>query len=52
MITIILEDGIHKYEINGNMVQFFELMGNRWVSFEAPECWSEELIRELIEENK
>lgn len=44
-----IQKGIHKYEIEGNTVRFFEKMGNRWVEIGPSEEWSEELIRELIE---
>lgn len=42
----VIIDSIHKYEINGNMVSFYELMGNRWVMLGTPERWSDELIYE------
>ena len=42
--TIILND-IHKVEIKNNMVQYFELMGRRWVALGSPEKWSDDLIK-------
>ena len=39
-------DEYTKVEINGNMVQYFELMGNRWVGLGQAERWSDELIAE------
>lgn len=38
---------IHKYEIENNMVSFYELMGGRWVRLGAPELWDDEEIAEL-----
>lgn len=35
-----------KVEINGNEIQFFELMGAKWVALGDAEIWSEELIKE------
>lgn len=40
-------DEIHRYTINGNRVQFFELMGDRWVALGDPETWDASLIDEL-----
>lgn len=45
MRTVIIDE-ITKVEINGNMVQYFELMGNRWVALGSAERWSDELIAE------
>lgn len=39
-----------KVEIEGNMVQYFELMGNRWVAYGPAERWSTELIKEEFKE--
>lgn len=46
----IMVDEYTKFEINGNTVQMFEQMGNRWVTFGPAENWSDELIEELREE--
>lgn len=46
MRTIIINE-YTKVEISkDNMVQFFELMGNRWIALGNAEMWSEELINE------
>ena len=47
---IVTVDEGHKYEITGNRVQFFELMGGRWSPLSDAEIWSEELIEELRNE--
>ncbi len=49
-MTIMLND-YQKWEINGNMVNFFELLGGNWVALEPAECWSDELIQDLIDGN-
>lgn len=46
--TVILSE-IHKVEIKNNMVQYFELMGDRWVALGPAERWAEEYIREEFE---
>lgn len=45
MRTVIINE-ITKVEINENMVQYFEMMGNRWVALGPAERWSDELIAE------
>lgn len=40
-------DENHRYTINGDRVQLFELMGNRWVALGEPETWDAALIDEL-----
>lgn len=47
---IVTVDEAHKYEITGNRVQFFELMGGRWSPLSDSETWSDELIEELRNE--
>lgn len=44
---IIQTDEIHRYTINGDRVQLFELMGDRWVALGEPETWDAALIDEL-----
>lgn len=45
--TIMCDDNIHKWVItNEEIVEFFELMGDRWVRLGNPENWSKELIDE------
>ena len=45
--TIMCDDNIHKWVItNEENVEFFELMGDRWVRLGNPENWSKELIDE------
>lgn len=47
MARTIMIDEFTKVEItDNNMVQYFELMGSRWVSLGEPEKWSDELIAE------
>lgn len=46
MKTILINE-CHKYEINGDEVQFFEKMGERWVPLGNAEKWSDELIADL-----
>lgn len=40
-------DENHRYTINGDRVQLFELMGDRWVALGDPETWDAALIDEL-----
>ena len=47
-MTIMVNE-YQRCEIEGNMVNLFELMGERWVPLGPTECWSDELIAELIE---
>ena len=49
-MTVIYKGEVHKYEIDGNMVTFYELMGGRWVSFFGAEMWCDEDIAELLED--
>lgn len=45
--VIMCDDNIHKWVItNEEIVEFFELMGGRWVRLGQPENWSKELIYE------
>lgn len=49
MKKMIMVDANHKWEINENMVELFELCGGRWVSMGGAERWSDQLINELVE---
>lgn len=51
MKTVFCDD-FHKYEIDGNNVQFMEKVSGSWRKLGQPEKWSDELIQELIEDYK
>lgn len=44
--TVMINEYTKVEIVNEETVQYFELIGNRWVALENPERWSKELISE------
>lgn len=49
----VFDNGIHKITVaqvdkNSYSINWYELMGDRWVSFGYPEIYSKEMYQELI----